>query len=400
MLKKSESIKIGLISTLLVLAILCAVVFSKKSSQYNKKNDSRVLSTWDIDMTPREKDIASWDSYIKKEDAMYIFKDGMIFKWDYKSTDYRPACDDPACDHLTDECPARFSTSKYDRVTYYNDHWIFVQNSGNQSYYLGYCDFDGSNRKLVLDISDDIQGAAPLIYIHCVGGKVYISYNSSVSIQKDSEWVSAERTCLMKYDVSLIGSGKEYSKKIFSCDNEDYVVHLLSVDENRFAVDVPETRKKGESYLDCIIYDQDDLSFTTVKNARDVMLLSDGRYVAKKPDGLMLVDGDKIIRLDEEGWGVSYVDNNRIYAINSFGRQLKSGDKNSIIPDGEVRAYDYNGNLLDSIYLPKNYSLTDGIAAFDGRYYMTSIDFKTRSYFYVYDTQNPDKGWKKINRGY
>ncbi|MCR5517806.1 MAG: hypothetical protein K6F17_04465 [Lachnospiraceae bacterium] len=401
MLKKSESIKIGLISTLVVLAILCAVVFSKKSSQYNKKHDSRILSTWDIDMTPQKKNIASWPSFVKKDDAMYIFNSGIIFKWDYKSTSYRPACDDPACDHQTDECPATFSPDKYESVTYYNDHWIFVEKDVDKRYYLGYCDFDGKNRKRVLDISDDIQGAAPLLYIDCIGEKIYVRYNSSVSVQDESGWNSAERACIIKYDVSLISSGKAYSEKVFLCDDKDNnVVHVLFIDDERFVVDVPGTGDGIEKYRDCRIYNQEDSSYITVESARDAFMLSDGRYVAQKKEGLMLVDGDKTIRLDEGGWGVSYWDDNRIYVINRFGRQIASEDKNGVIPDGEVRVYDYDGNLVDRVYLPKNYSLIDNIAAYDGRYYMTSIDFGTRSYFYAYDTQNPDKGWKKINRGY
>jgi hypothetical protein len=114
----------------------------------------------------------------------------------------------------------------------------------------------------------------------------------------------------------------------------------------------------------------------------------------------MLVDGDKTIRLENEGWGVSFSDDNRIYAINTLERQIASADENGVIPDGEVKVFDYDGNLVDHIYMPKDYSVVDSIAAYDGRYYFTNVDRITKSYFYVYDTQNPDKGWKKINKGY
>ncbi|HBZ52164.1 MAG TPA: hypothetical protein DEO82_00165 [Eubacterium sp.] len=404
MLNKNKIIKIGLIASLMVLVVVCALVFSKKDGKVklNPNTDSKVLSTWDMDMTPRKKDITSWPSFVKKNDVMYIFNNGMIFKWDYKSVGYRPACDDPACDHMGDECPACFPVEKYACVSYYNDHWIFVENDGNQRRYLGYCDFDGNNRKRVLDISDDIQGAGPLVYMYFVNGYIYISYNSGVVIEKDSEWESAQRTCLMKYNVSLIGSGGNYSQNIFLCD-EDEVVHLSPVkEEKRFVVDVPKSlSKKGWiGYWDFRIYNQEDLSYTTIHDVNELTLLSDDRYIAKKKDGLMLIDGDKTIRLENEGWGVSFSDDNRIYAINTLERQIASADENGVIPDGEVKVFDYDGNLVDHIYMPKDYSVVDSIAAYDGRYYFTNVDRITKSYFYVYDTQNPDKGWKKINKGY
>jgi len=401
---KNISIKIGLVASLIVLIVVCALVFSKKNgkAKLNPNTDSKVLSTWDMDMTPRKKDIASWSSYVKKDDAMYIYNSGMIFKWDYKSSGFRPACDDPACDHNEEECPAYFPATKYGCVTYYNDHWIFVEREDNNRYYLGYCDFDGNNRKRVLDITDDIQGIDPMIYMSAVEGKIYIRYYSDVTLLEDSDWKSAQRTCLMKYDVSLIGSGKDYCENVFLCDEDD-VVHMSSVkDEKRFAVDVPETlSKKGwVGFWDYRIYNQEDKSFVTVHDVRELTFLSDDRYIAIKKDGLMLVDGDKTIRLESEGWGVPFYDDNRIYAINILERQIASGDENGVMPDSQVKVFDYEGNLVDHIYMPKDYSVVDSIAAYDGRYYFTNIDSDTKSFFYVYDTQNPDKGWKKINRGY
>ena len=274
MLNKNKIIKIGLIASLMVLVVVCALVFSKKDGKVklNPNTDSKVLSTWDIDMTPRKKDIASWQSFVKKDDVMYIVSDERIFKWDYKSVGFRPACDDPACDHSTDECPALFPLDVYERVVYYNDHWIFVEKGENNRYYLGYCDFDGNNRKRVIDVSDDIQGTGTLVHMDFVNGYIYISYNSGVVIEKDSEWESAQRTCLMKYNVSLIGSGGNYSQNIFLCD-EDEVVHLSPVkEEKRFVVDVPKSlSKKGWiGYWDFRIYNQKDKSFVTVQNVHEL----------------------------------------------------------------------------------------------------------------------------------
>ncbi|HAZ91090.1 MAG TPA: hypothetical protein DCX21_03855 [Eubacterium sp.] len=403
MLNKNKKVKVGFISVLIVLVVVCVVILSKNNgkSLFKKQTNAKILSTWDIDMTPREKNIASWNSYVKKDDMMYIYDDGMIFEWDYKSVEFRPACSDPACDHHEDNCSASFPVTRYEYVTYCNDHWVFVEKDSSNRYYLGYSDFDGNNRKKVLDITDDIQGIVPWLYIECIEGKIYLYYNSSVTILGDSDYDSVDRLCIMRYDVSHIDSDKSYAKEVFSCDGENYsVIHLLSIDGERFAIDVPETGDGFEKNCDSRIYNQTDMSYITVKGAEDVTLLSKGRYITKEKEGLMLVDGERKIRLDEEGWGVPFYDENRIYTINTVYRQMKSRDENSVIPDAEVRVRDYEGNLLEQIYLPKDFSLIDGIAAYDGRYYMTSIDCITHQYFYVYDTQNPDKGWKKINRGH
>ncbi|HAZ90571.1 MAG TPA: hypothetical protein DCX21_01215 [Eubacterium sp.] len=412
MLNKNKIIKIGLIASLMVLVVVCALVFSKKDGKVklNPNTDSKVLSTWDMDMTPQKKDIASWQSFVKKDDVIYIVDDERIFKWDYKSVGFRPACDDPACEHNGEECPAYFPNTRYYGVTYYNDHWVFVEKGENNRYYLGYCDFDGNNRKRVIDISDDIQGTGPLVHMDFVNGYIYMGYNSSVIHEKDSdgsgglEFESAVRTCLMKYDVSLIGSGKDYSQNIFLLDVvKGEVVQLSSVvDEERFVVDVPETRslKGWVPYMDYRIYNQEDKSFVTVRDVHALHILPNGRYTAMTKDGLILVDGDKTIRLDGENWADHFYDDNRIYATNMQERDIAIADKNAVIPDGEVRVYDYDGNLVDHIYMPKDCGEWDMLAAYDGRYYFTCVDIKTRSYFYVYDTQNPDKGWKKINREY
>ncbi len=296
MLNKNKIIKIGLIASLMVLVVVCALVFSKKDGKVklNPNTDSKVLSTWDMDMTPRKKNISSWQSFVKKDGAMYIVDDERIFKWDYKSVGFRPACDDPTCEHKGEECPAYFPNTRYYGVTYYNDHWIFVEKGDNNRYYLGYCDFDGNNRKRVIDISDDIQGISPLLYMDFVNGYIYIEYNSDVLLEKDSEgsggleFESAVRTGLMKYDVSLIGSDKDYSQNIFLLDAvKGEVVHLSSVvDENRFAVDVPETMsvKEKVGYVDYRIYNQEDKSFVTVHDVHSLALLPSGRYIAKKKD--------------------------------------------------------------------------------------------------------------------
>ncbi len=403
MLNKNKKVKVGFISVLIVLVVVCVFILfkNKGKSIFNNKTNAKILSTWDIDMTPREKNIASWKKFVKKDDGMYIFGDGMIFKWDYKSAGYRPACDDPACDHLSDECPACFPVTKYNCVTYYNDHWIFVENEDNKRYFLGYCDFDGNNRKRVLDITDDIYGIDPWIYLDIADGNIYLSYNSGVDFKSDLGWEYKERLRVIKYDVSNIDSDKAYSEEVFLCEEAD-AVHMLSIDEKRFAVDVPETARiiGSRKYYDIRLYDQKEKNFITVEDAIDLLILPNGRYSAMTNEGLMLYDGDKTIRLEGEGWDVSFYDNNRIYAINTILRQIKSIDENCVIPDAEVKVYDYDGNFVDQVYLPKDFSLIDWIAAYDGRYYFTNIDYSTMSYFYVYDTQNPDKGWKKINKGY
>ena len=401
MLNKNKIIKIGLIATLVVFAVLCIVVLSKKNSQYNKKSDSRVLSTWDMDMTPQEKGIVSWSSYGKKDDMMYIFNGGTVFKWDYKSVGFRPACDDPACEHSTDECPALFPLDVYERVVYYNDHWIYVEKDDANRYYLGYCDFDGNNRKRVLDITDDVKGTASMMYLEICGGKIYCGYNLQVIDYDDAgDWDTKSRLCVMEYDVQHLKGDKAYSRQLFLCD-DDQTWHFYSVNNNKMVIDVPVP--KSDTYVEFgeeRIYDLKDLSYITVKETQYVGLLSDNRYVSKEKEGLILVDGDKRIRLEGKGWGVPFYNDNRIYAINTQYRQSVHDQENGKLIDGEVKAYDYEGNVVEHIYLPKGYGVRDGIAAYDGRYYFTNIDYSTRSYFYVYDTQNPDKGWKKINRGY
>ncbi|HAZ90788.1 MAG TPA: hypothetical protein DCX21_02330 [Eubacterium sp.] len=401
MLNKSKCIKIGLISVLIVLVVVCALALSKKGgkAEFRKNTDSKVISTWDMDMTPKDKVIASWDSFVKKDDMMYIYDGGMIFKWDYKSVDYRPACDNPTCDHKGDSCSAFFG-DKYECVKYYNNHWIFVEKDDNKRYYLGYCDFNGQNRKRVLDISDDIQGLNHMIYIDIDDEKLYLNYNSVINCcNDDGEWETKIRFCVIEYDVSLIGKDMSYSREILLCD-DDKTWHLISLCDGRLVTDVPGTNKEIGVFGDCRLYYMNDMSFETIKGSYYVQLLSQGRYVSQENDGLMLVDNDKKIRLDDGGWGVAFCDDKRIYAINMYERQMKYSEDKSVMPSAEVKVYDYEGNVVDHIYLPKDYSIIGSIAAYDGRYYLTNIDKYGGQFFYVYDTQNPDKGWKKINRGY
>jgi hypothetical protein len=54
---KNKTLKIGLITSLIILAIICGFLASKKNNKLklSKNADSNVLSTWDMDMTPQKK---------------------------------------------------------------------------------------------------------------------------------------------------------------------------------------------------------------------------------------------------------------------------------------------------------------------------------------------------------
>ncbi len=398
---KNKTLKIGLITSLIILAIICGFLASKKNNKLklSKNADSSVLSTWDMDMTPQKKDIASLSSYIKKDDMMYMFCNGMIFKWDCKSSEFRPACDDPTCDHTEEGCKAYLPCARYECVSYYNDHWIFVEKDGNNRYYLGYCDFDGNNRKKVIDISEDVQGFDIMMYLDFYDGKIYLSYNSLVTINSDSGWDTKVRLCVMEYDVKLIGSNKAYSRELLVCDDETEW-HLLSVCDGKMSIDVPvKTADPYNEHGDFRIYNLNDLSYTTFKNTLCINLFPNGYCASQEKDGLFLINNEKRIRLDDPGWIIAFYDDNRIYAINTIYRQRKSYE-DGVTPDAELKVYDFDGHTLDHLTLPKDYSIIGSIALFDGRFYMTNIDRQTSGFFYVYDTQNPDKKWKKITRKY